>query len=72
MAIGEGEVLNEMMHFGRGLTGLVREIFQGMADFVEWVSGQGGVHGRPHPGLVEDIPMSPRLPLHVVGMEDVV
>lgn len=47
-----------------------------MADFVEWGSGQGGVHGRPHPDVVEEVPRSPTLPVHanpgMVGMEDLV
>lgn len=68
--------MNEMTHFGKSIAGLVTTIFRGMADFVEWASGKGGVHRRPHLDVVEDVPRILTLPLHanlgMVGMEDLV
>lgn len=53
--------------------GLVAAIFQGLADFIEWASGQQHLHGRrPHPILVADVdvPAIPALPNEALGMED--
>lgn len=62
--------MNELVHLGRGLVGLVAAIFRGLADFVKWASGQQHVDGRPHPILVADVPTTPALPPNIVGEED--
>lgn len=70
MAIGKGEVVNELACLGKCLVGLVAAIFPVLANFFKWAGGQQRLNGRPHPILVANIPTNLALPHDTMGMED--